>query len=679
MKSLKAKVIIGLLGIQIIIFAALGYTIFNIMQKELVNKLRAYMLSLAQACAGSIDPIKHSAFTSLDARKDPDYWRYFKYLNTIYTREEYISYIFTLNYDKEKDSFFYAVDGATAESDKIWMESSLVGFSVYSNQLGQLTVRYDSIEHNNDFTIQTNKGQIQIGIINKGRLKKILINGMEVIKVIAEDPLIILSAGKEIHPLNRKLKIQMPLFESNEIFTLTFTGKGDPESDPGAEYIVSEVEKEKNRFILKSGKDHVDDDAKSTSYGNDITATAIIKDALGNPVGMVIIYMESKTFKESKDAFLATASIVFIFTFFGTSLIGFLFANYIANPISSLNRGVKELSEGNLHTQVILPREDEFGDLANRFNQMVNKIRIEKENSDRLNIELATTVEAYSRFVPMEFLSELGQDSIINVKLGDQLEKEMTILFSDIRSFTSLSETMTPEENFQFINGYLGRVSPIIRKHGGFIDKYIGDAVMALFPNKPQDAILASLEMQKEVFIYNSHRLTSSYTPIQIGIGLHTGSVILGTVGEERRMEGTVISDVVNTASRLESLTKTFGASILISDEIYTSLSSIGQYQFRFLGRIRVKGKRASISIYELLDAAPTETIAKKIQTRGDFQYALELYWKQSFFEALEVFSEILFKNKKDKAAEYYLKQIQRYIKNGAPDNWDGIEEMDVK
>ena len=238
---------------------------------------------------------------------------------------------------------------------------------------------------------------------------------------------------------------------------------------------------------------------------------------------------------------------------------------------------------------------------------------------------------------------------------------------------------MTPEENFQFINGYLGRVSPIIRKHGGFIDKYIGDAVMALFPNKPQDAILASLEMQKEVFIYNSHRLTSSYTPIQIGIGLHTGSVILGTVGEERRMEGTVISDVVNTASRLESLTKTFGASILISDEIYTSLSSIGQYQFRFLGRIRVKGKRASISIYELLDAAPTETIAKKIQTRGDFQYALELYWKQSFFEALEVFSEILFKNKKDKAAEYYLKQIQRYIKNGAPDNWDGIEEMDVK
>ena len=103
------------------------------------------------------------------------------------------------------------------------MESSLVGFSVYSNQLGQLTVRYDSIEQTNDFTIQTNKGQIQIGIINKGRLKKILINGMEVIKVIAEDPLIVLSAGKEVHPLNRKLKIQMPLFESNEIFSISYT------------------------------------------------------------------------------------------------------------------------------------------------------------------------------------------------------------------------------------------------------------------------------------------------------------------------------------------------------------------------------------------------------------------------------------------------------------------------
>ncbi|HMV45534.1 MAG TPA: adenylate/guanylate cyclase domain-containing protein, partial [Leptospiraceae bacterium] len=255
----------------------------------------------------------------------------------------------------------------------------------------------------------------------------------------------------------------------------------------------------------------------------------------------------------------------------------------------------------------------------------------------------------------------------------------MTILFSDIRSFTALSEKMSPEENFQFINGYLGRVSPIIRKHRGFIDKYIGDAVMALFPIQPQDAVLAALEMQKEVFIYNSHRLSIGYEPIQIGVGIHTGSVILGTIGEEKRMEGTVISDVVNTASRLESLTKKFGSAILISDEVYNDLPTLEPYQFRYLGKVRVKGKSKSIKIYELLDAAPTEMIASKIQTREEFHLALKLYQSKGFAEAYRILSEKVFPIGNDKAAEYYIKQIQKFLKFGIPENWDGVEDMEDK
>lgn len=649
------------------------------MQKELVEKIRAYMLSVAQACAGAIDPVKHSSFKTIQSKSDPEYWRYFHYLNSIYTREKYISYIFTVNYDSEQDKFFYGVDGANAEIDKVWLESQLFGFSIYNNTSGQLTVKYDSTEYNSDFSIHTPNGDVKIGINNKPKNKKILINDMEVIRVISDEPFVILSAGKDVHALNRYLKIQMPLFEKNEIFSITFSKKGEPETEPGTEYIISDSEMEKNRRIIRSGKDHVDEDAKLTSYGRDLTATALIKTADGNTIGLVVLYMESKTFKESKESFLTTAAIIFILTFLGTTLIGFLFASYIASPITTLNQAVEELTAGNLDAKVILPRSDEFGSLAKSFNLMVESIRYSREGSDFLNKELKDTVDSYSRFVPTEFLKELKRENILSVALGDQVTRNMTILFSDIRAFTALSEQMTPEENFQFINGYLGRVSPIIRKHGGFIDKYIGDAVMALFPIKPQDAVLAALEMQKEVFIYNSHRLSHGYFPIQIGVGIHTGSVILGTVGEEKRMEGTVISDVVNTASRLESLTKKFGAAILISDAVYKDLPSIEQYQFRFLGQVRVKGKTHSTQIYELLDASPAEVIANKIQTRDDFHSALELYHRKVFEEAYKIFTERVYPYGKDKASEYYIKQIQKFLKYGIPENWDGVEDMEDK
>lgn len=380
MKKLKTKIILGLLSLQIIIFMALGFTIFQIMQKELVNKLRSYMLSVAQACAGAIDPIKHKSFINQDAKNDPEYGRYFRYLNTIYIREKNISSIFTLNYNSEKDSFHYAVDGAIAETDKIWMESNQIGFSVYINTMGLLTIRYDSIEHTNDFPIHIEQGIIKIGIINKGRIKKLLINEMEVIKVISEDPFIILSAGKEVHPLSRNLKIQMPLFDKNEIFTLSYSAKGEPSSEPGALYIVSESEKTKNLNIFKSGIDHVDENLEQTSYGNDFTATALIKDKSGNAAGMVIISMESKTFQESKEEFLATASWIFIVTFLFTLVIGYTFANYIIIPITILNRGVNDLTNGNLDKPIILKREDEFGELARSLNQMINKIK--SQNGD---------------------------------------------------------------------------------------------------------------------------------------------------------------------------------------------------------------------------------------------------------------------------------------------------------
>jgi two-component system sensor histidine kinase ChiS len=132
---------------------------------------------------------------------------------------------------------------------------------------------------------------------------------------------------------------------------------------------------------------------------------------------------------------------------------------------------------------------------------------------------------------------------------------------------------MSPKDNFDFINAYLGRVSPVIRKHHGFIDKYIGDAIMALFPENADDAVQAAIEIHRQLVKFNQEREQFSLQPIKIGIVLHIGTLMLGTIGEEKRMEGTVISDAVNLASRLEGLTKMYGASILVSEAFLNELT----------------------------------------------------------------------------------------------------------
>jgi class 3 adenylate cyclase len=147
--------------------------------------------------------------------------------------------------------------------------------------------------------------------------------------------------------------------------------------------------------------------------------------------------------------------------------------------------------------------------------------------------------------VPKELLSLLGKDSALDVQLGDQVEKAMTVLFSDLRDFTSLSESLKPEENFNLLNSYLGQMAPIIRRNGGIIDKYIGDAIMALFPKTPFQAFEAAQTMRKKLQNYNAGRARAGYKPLEMGIGLHFGNLMLGTIGERSRMDGTVISDVV--------------------------------------------------------------------------------------------------------------------------------------
>jgi two-component system sensor histidine kinase ChiS len=293
--------------------------------------------------------------------------------------------------------------------------------------------------------------------------------------------------------------------------------------------------------------------------------------------------------------------------------------------------------------------------------------------------ELAKTNAGYRRFVPHEFLRYLGKESIVDVNLGDQVQGQMAILCSDIRSFTTLSETMSPQESFNFLNTYLGYVSPVIRRYHGFIDKYIGDAVMALFPEKTEHALQAAITMRKELLQFNEERAAQGQPPLNTGTSIHSGGMMMGTIGEAERMESTVISDAVNLAFRLEGLTKMYGASIVMSQDALFSLESPTQYQFRFLDRVRVKGKNEPVSVFEVFDGDPLDIVSLKLKTQTDFEKGLLHYHSQEFAEAKLFFETVLNENPNDRAAQLYLKRAIHFDEYDVPPDWEGIEALTEK
>ncbi len=334
---------------------------------------------------------------------------------------------------------------------------------------------------------------------------------------------------------------------------------------------------------------------------------------------------------------------------------------------------------------IILTAKNQSSDLVQGFevgaNDYLTKPVTKKELIARMKVhlQLSKISQSYSRFVPHDFLKFLGKDNILEVELGNQVEKEMSVFFSDIRSFTQLSEKMTAEENFNFINSYLQRIGPIIRNQNGFIDKYIGDAIMALFPTKADDAVKSAIGILKELRLINNSRLKENLEPINIGIGIHTGNLMLGTIGEHERMEGTVISDNVNLASRIEGLTKYYGASLLISEDTLNKLENPKDYNYRLLDRVIVKGKMKPVSIIEILDGQSDYVIELFLNTKEDFEKAVKAYLEKNFDKANFLFRKVLEQNANDIAAKIYLKRSEYYGIHGVPLDWEGVEVMENK
>jgi adenylate cyclase len=290
--------------------------------------------------------------------------------------------------------------------------------------------------------------------------------------------------------------------------------------------------------------------------------------------------------------------------------------------------------------------------------------------------DLASLNRVYERFVPREFIELLEKKSILEIRLGDQVNQKMTVMFADIRGWTTLLEKMTPKEAFRFINAYLRRVSPVIKECHGFIDQYYGDGVMALFPGTPDDAVRAAVSMQGALAEYNRERMQEGFAPISIGIGLHLATLMLGIIGSEDRMQGAVVADAVNLAARIEGLNKMYGSLLSLSDETLFATKEPDRYRHRFIDKVRVKGREDPVTIYEVFEGAPEEIAALKQETKPAFESGIQLYYGKKFAEASVHFNHVLEKNPSDLAARIYLKRCANYMVNGAPQDWTGVETL---
>lgn len=314
----------------------------------------------------------------------------------------------------------------------------------------------------------------------------------------------------------------------------------------------------------------------------------------------------------------------------------------------------------------------------------INIIKKEKAHALKLQLEesqkVASLSKTFEKFVPRQFLDRIAKKGIGSIELGTAEMDNITVLFCDIRSFTTLSETLSPQELLNFLNAYFKRMNQSIHQHHGFIDKFIGDAIMALFAASNRsneegalDAVRAAISMQKAIREYNLNRVTSGYLPISAGIGIHSGPVIIGTVGSEDRMDSTVLGDVVNLASRLESLTKQYHARIIISSQTFDLLGEeINSLQWRELDFVSVKGKDRPVSIFEIMDCDDERIKEKKCRLLEPYNEGLTLYHSRKWKEALHLFQECLKIFPEDVVSKSYVERCEEFIIAPPSDDWYG-------
>ena len=313
-----------------------------------------------------------------------------------------------------------------------------------------------------------------------------------------------------------------------------------------------------------------------------------------------------------------------------------IWMTYLAFSISAIFALYKRASS--LHKQIILGN-----DALNLQSGTFLKLQKHKEMSDK--------------FIPWEFVNALNPSGITSLTLSDNVEVRRSVLFCDIRGFSKRAEMLGPKRTLEFLNRFFSIVGPIIKENNGKEVNYAGDEVLAIFV-EPRDAVRAGVRMIEELRHRNSELAAGGHEIIEIGIGINAGEMTLGVLGYQDQMRISVISDHVNVAKRLQTISKDFGSNIVMGESALEDLPDSMKVGWRYLGRVQFKGKKQKVCIFDLVETHHEPTRSLIILTKGLFEEAVKLYEANRQEDARIKFTEVLKTNPLDRAAQYYLNLI---------------------
>jgi class 3 adenylate cyclase/HAMP domain-containing protein len=399
---------------------------------------------------------------------------------------------------------------------------------------------------------------------------------------------------------------------------------------------------------------------------------------------------EDSFYEDANKIRFQTGLVLVITSILGTVMLIF-FSRHLTNPLKRVVDTMNGItSNGELSSRVEVEYNDETGKLASTFNLMISELERAYTQIKRYAFEavLAGKKEQrirqiFQKYVPKDLIDKFFA-SPESMLVGEN--RTLAILFSDIRSFTTISENMAPDDLVNSLNRYFSDQVDIIMNRNGIVDKYIGDAIMAFWgaPVKHDDdalqAVLSGLDMIEAVKGFNENQKKLGKPEFHIGIGINYGTVTVGNIGSERKMDYTVIGDMVNLASRMEGLNNTYHSEILISETLHDALKKSGENAasplfFRLLDTVAVKGKTKGVKIYTAKKAlGENEAKAWNYHNKG-----MGYYYKRDFATAAKYFAATHNLLPGDFNAANLYKRCKTYEHSPPPPGWDGVEVMHTK
>lgn len=400
----------------------------------------------------------------------------------------------------------------------------------------------------------------------------------------------------------------------------------------------------------------------SDSFGEWVNVKVPIYNSKGIVVGMYEVGIDHKGFDKQQMEILQK-NLWDIIIFGMVIMFAFILITiYVLRYIRVLKAGVDEIAAGNMEVVVNVNSSDEISSLCVGFNTMAEYIRNFVAKITRMN-------ETYHYFVPEQFLKLLGKKDLFEIKIGDNIKKNMGLMYSKLRTVQVLSKNA--EENFSFINTYLSNFGPVIRNNNGIIEKYLGVDISAIFPERTNDAVHSAIDICNKLKEYNSRREKKGEQTIEIGIGIYHDSLMLGIIGEVKRLEGTVISDNGNICSMLSELSEKVSSQILVTENTINMYEGNLDFKYRNMGSIYLESKNKIIEIYDIYESDSDIMVELKDETKIIFEQGIELYKRKSFYEGREKFVEVIKKNSFDEAAKLYFYLCDEYCRKGITDNWN--------